>query len=438
MIIRCALALLFFLLGLLPTAQGQALKSKTSQHTLPNGMQVIMVEKHANPMIACMVYVNAGSKYETEANNGVTHFLEHLLFDGTETRSREEITEGIKAKGGYINAFTSKEVTCYMVLMPNEFIETGLSVQSDMLFNSVLPDEELPKERKIVIEEIKQSEDNVDYQVEKFFDSTAYHGTPYVRTVLGGEEIIASIPKEDILDYYGTYYKPNNMIALVIGDFETEKMKGLIEKYYGVVGEQPLPPQAEIQFTPPAGQEVKYRKADSQNTYVSLCLHAPRFDDPDYYAIDMLTEILNLGENSPLTAALTEGDDPLATDISAHLETQKEFSTLNLSIITTSPKKAKPILQVTEEVLKRLASEPLEEKQLKGVVVSTKTHRYYQEEKLHFYGMMVAGVLVTCGWEWWDGYIDHLEKLTPQTVQAVAQKYLSDPKYVATVMTPAN
>ena len=151
----------------------------------------------------------------------------------------------------------------------------------------------------------------------------------------------------------------------------------------------------------------------------------------------MLTEILNLGENSPLTRALTEGDDPLATEVSAHLETQKEFSTLNLWIITTSPKKVKPILQVTEEVLERLASEPLEEKQLKGVVVSTKTHRYYQEEKLHFYGMMVAGVLVTGGWEWWDGYIDHLEKLTPQTVQAVAQKYLSDPEYVATVITPA-
>ncbi len=323
-----------------------------------------------------------------------------------------------------------------MVLMPNEFIQTGLEVQSDMLFNSIFPDSELSKERRVVIEEIKKSEDNIDYQVEKFFDSTAYKDTPYVQTVLGSEEIISSIPKKEILDYYHTYYEPNNMIALVIGDFETEEMKGLIEKYYGTQAERPLPPQAEIQFIPPAGREVKYKKVDSQNTYVNLCLNAPRYNDPDYYAFDMLTEILNLGETSPLSQALTEGDDPLATHVSAYLETQKEFSTLNISILTNSPEKVKRILEVTVDALEGLALKPPEEKQLQGVIISSKTHRYYQEEKLHFYGMMVASVLVTCGWEFWDNYINNLEKITPEVVQRVAQKYFSDPKYIATVIEP--
>ncbi len=438
MIVRFVTLFLLSFLLLSPQVQAQKLESKTTVYSLPNGMQVILVEKHANPMIACMVYVNAGSKYETDANNGVTHFLEHLVFDGTKTRSREDITEGIKAKGGYINAFTSKEVTCYMVLMPNEFISTGLSIQSDMLFNSVLPDEELPKERKIVIEEIKQAEDNVDYQVEKFFDSTVYAGTPYVRTVLGSEKIIFSIPKEEILDYYHTYYEPNNMIALVIGDFETQEMKGLIEKYYGTHTERPLPPQAEIHFAPPTSREVKYKKVDSRNTYVNLCLNAPRYDDPDYYAFDMLTEILNSGEISPLSQALTGGDDPLAIEVSAYLETQREFSTLNISILTNSPKRVERILKTTVKVLEELTLKPPEERQLQGVMISSKTHRYYQEEKLHFYGMMAARVVVSCGWEFWDNYIDNLEKVTPEVVQIVAQKYLSDPKYVATVIQPRN
>ncbi len=436
MITKFVVIFLFSFLLLAPVAQGQKLESRATAYSLPNRMQVILVEKHANPMIACMVYVNAGSKYETDANNGVTHFLEHLLFDGTKTRDREDITEEIKAKGGYINAFTSKEVTCYMVLMPNEFIETGLSVQADMLFNSILPDEEFAKERKVVIEEIKQSDDNIDYQVEKFFDSTAYKGTPYIRTVLGSEQIISAIPKEEILEYYNTYYKPNNMIALVIGDFETEKMEGLIGNYYGTVPESQLPPRAGIQFVPPSGREVKYKKANSRNAYVNLCLNAPRYDDPDYYAFDMLTEILNLGETSPLSQALTEGDDPLATHVSAHLETQKEFSTLNISILTNSPKKVDRILQTTVKVLEELASKPPQEKQLQGVIVSSKTHRYYQEEKLHFYGMMVAPVLVTCGWGFWDDYINNLEKVTSEVIQSVAQKYFSDPKYIATVVKP--
>jgi len=211
-----------------------------------------------------------------------------------------------------------------------------------------------------------------------------------------------------------------------------------VEKYYGALPEKPLPPATEIRFSPPAGREVKHKKVDSQNTYVNLCLNAPRYDHPDYYAFDLLTEILNLGENSPLTQALTEGDDPLATDVSAHLETQKEFSTLNVSIVTDSPGKVKKILDATVKVLQELALAPPEEKRIQGVIVSSKTHRYYQEEKLHFYGMMVASVLVTCGWEFWDNYIDNLEKVTPEKVQAVAQKYFSDPKYIATVITPIN
>jgi predicted Zn-dependent peptidase len=87
-------------------------------------------------------------------------------------------------------------------------------------------------------------------------------------------------------------------------------------------------------------------------------------------------------------------------------------------------------------VLEGLAAKPPEERQLQGVIVSSKTHRYYQEEKLHFYGMMVASPVVTCGWEWWNDYIDNLERLTPETVQTAAKKYLSDPKYVATVVKP--
>ena len=436
MIVKYAMFFALLCLLLPPLVQGQALESRAAKYSLPNGMQVVLVEKHANPMIACMVYVNAGSKYETDVNNGVTHFLEHLLFDGTQTRSREDITEGIKAKGGYINAFTGKEVTCYMVLMPNEFIETGVAVQSDMLFNSIFPDSELTKERKVVIEEIKKSEDNVDYQVEKFFDDEVYKGTSYTRTVLGSEGIISNISKEEIIEYYHTYYEPSNMVVLVIGDFQTEEMKKLLEKYYGGEEARLVSLAKQVGWIPPSGREVKYKEVQTHNTYVNLCLKGPRYDHPDYYAFDMLTEILNLGETSPLTQALKEGTDPLATDVSAHLETQKEFSTLNVSIVTDSPAKVDRILDATVKVLQDLASTPPEQKRIQGVIVSSKTHRYYQEEKLHFYGMMVAPVVVTCGWDFWESYIDNLEKVTPEKVLAAAKEYFSDPRYIATVVKP--
>jgi len=415
---------------------GQHLKSNATMYSLPCGMRIILLEKHANPMTACMVYVNAGSKYETDSNNGVTHFLEHLLFDGTKTKSRTDITEGIKSKGGYINAFTQKELTCYMVLMPKEFIEDGLDVQSDMLFNSIFPDTELAKERNIVIEEIKKDEDNVDYQVEKFFDAEAYKGTSYARPVLGNENTISSLSKEEIIKYYNTYYELSNMIALVIGDFQTGEMKKLLEKYFGRKTAHPVSLAKQVGWAPPSAKDVKYKEVQTQNTYVNVCLGAPRYDSPDYFSFDMLTQILNSGETSPLYKVLKEGTDPKATEVSANLETQKEFSTLNIAVITDSPDKVDKILQSVVDVLTSLGQKPPEKEELDRVLVSSKTHRYYQEEKLHFYGMMVAPVLVTSGWEFWDNYIDNLEKITPQKVQAVAKKYFSDPKYIATVVRP--
>ena len=434
-------AVIFGLALILFTPQGlfsQEFEEKeASVFTLSNGMKVILKEKHANPVISSMIYVNAGSKYESDYNNGITHFLEHLLFDGTKTRTREEISEGMKSKGAsFFNAFTRKELTCYLVILPKEFIEDGLDIQSDMLFNSIFPDSELSKERNIVIEEIKKDEDNIDYQVEKFFDSQVYSGTPYARPVLGYENIIATLPKEEIINYYQTYYKPNNMIVLLIGDFETEEMLNSVEKYFGNLPAQILPPMEKISYNPPEKNIVKYKETDTKNCYINLSFKAPHFSDPDYFAFDLLTKILNSGQTSPLYKALTQGKEPLITNLSVYLETQKEFSALNISILTDSPQKVEKILKVTTESLKGLSRKRPDPSFLENIIVSTKAEKYYQEEKLYIYGMMIASTLVNCGYDFLESYIDNLEKITPEKVQNVAKRYFSDPKYFATVVVP--
>jgi len=412
-------------------------ENKASVFTLSNGMKVILKEKHANPLISSMIYVNAGSKYESDYNNGITHFLEHLLFDGTKRRTREQISEEMKSKGSsFFNAFTRKELTCYLVIMPKEFIEDGLDIQSDMLFNSIFPDSELAKERNIVIEEIKKDEDTPDYQVEKFFDAQTHPGTPYARPVIGYENIIATIPKEDIIQYYQTYYKPNNMVILLMGDFETDKMLSLVEKYFGNIPVKPLPPLEKIVYTPPEDKLVKYKEVDTKNCYLNLSFKAPHFSDPDYFAFDLMTRILNSGETSPLYKALTSEKEPLIIDLSANLETQKEFSALNISILTDSPQKIERILIVTDQTLKNLTRKKLDPSTIRNTIVSTKADLYYQEEKLYIYGMTIASTLVNCGYDFLESYIPNLEKVTPEKIQKVSQTYFSEPKYIATAVVP--
>ena len=186
-------------------------------------------------MIASIVFVKSGSRYESRFENGITHFLEHLLFDGTVNMTREELDGSISDLGGYINAFTRQDVTAYLVLLPKEFIEYGLTVQSDMLFNSTLPEEELPKERKVVIEEIRRSADSPGAPANAFFTQKAYGATDYGRPVLGYEPFINNIPREAIVHYWKQYYTPDNMTALVIGEKSLTDNRPIASLASGVV-----------------------------------------------------------------------------------------------------------------------------------------------------------------------------------------------------------
>ena len=183
MIFRWAAALSMSLATLATTA-AFAQSSPTTVFKAPNGMDVVLKENHSSPMIASIVFVRSGSKFETDFNNGATHFLEHLLFNGTASRTQEQISDRIKNLGGYINAFTRKEVTGYLSLVPREHIGEALDIQQDMLFNSIFPEDRFPKERKIVIEEIRKDSDSPDYVAELFHDRWAYQGSPYERQVV--------------------------------------------------------------------------------------------------------------------------------------------------------------------------------------------------------------------------------------------------------------
>lgn len=409
---------------------------KTVQFTLDNGMVVILKENHSTPMVSSIICVRAGSKFEDQSNNGFTHFLEHLLFNGTKNRSRLELNEGFKDHGGYINAFTRKDLTGYLFIIPSEFAEYALDAQSDQLFNSTLPEEEFPKERKIVIEEIKMGNDNPEYRAEMFFDSLIYQGTPYAQTVLGYKDIITSIPREKVWAYYRERYVPNNMIALFIGDFQAEKFARLVDKYYGDYPSGKLPEQPKAEIDPPYDKKIHIKEFPTKVTYVHMVFPAPHYKDPDYYSIDVLCQILDAGETSPLYKILTKGDDPLITSMSIYLETQHDFSLLHFSANTNDPHKVERIVTLVSRFLANTSDLLLDKKQLKRIVVKNKTDQIYLEEKLHYYGVIQAPKLVNCGYSFIQRYVQNLSLVKPQDIQKAAEKYLGQRNYLAMAMIP--
>ena len=428
------MALYSLLLALLLFTAASAQSDNTTFATLGNGMKLVLKENHSTPMITSVVFVNAGARYEDDKTNGMTHFLEHLLFDGTETRDRLQLSGTIEEYGGYINAFTRKDLTAYLVLMPKDYIEIGLDIQADQLFHSTIPESEMPKERKIVIEEIRKSNDVPSTLAEYFFDETVFEGTPYARTVLGTEEHITNMKREDIVEYYKKYYIPNNMIALIIGDFDTDQMIETYDKYFGVVEKQKMPKIDLVNFTIPAGHKITKTKLPVEDYYIDLALPAPHYTDPDYYPYYMLVEYMNSGETSPLTKYFK--DKGLASSIYASLETQKDFSMLRISAVTGDKQNVQAILWELERILAQPDLLIPNYQTFHGLIVSMKTQEIYLREKLHYYGFMIAPMMVSTGYEFMESLVDSLEKVDLTAMGAVAAKYFSDLDYVGTIIEP--
>jgi len=406
-------------------------------YELDNGMQIILRENHSSPMVAGMVFVRSGSKYESRYENGITHFLEHLLFDGTVNRSREEIDGSIRDLGGYINAFTRKDLTSYFVLMPEQHIDYGLVTMADMLFNSTIPEDELPKERQVVIEEINRSSDSPGWAAEQFFTEKAYANTDYDRPVLGYKPFIENIPRAAIVDYWKRYYRPDNMILLVIGDFDTPEMKSTVA---GIFGKMKTTGQAPSATTTPAvpleGQQVFDTVADVSSTYINFSIAAPRFSDSMYLPFDLLTQYYGMQGASPLLAALTQGATPLATEASVYLDTRSEFSRLEISIITENPDNADSIMTLVPGLLMQAAGYEADPETISGIITSVKCDQIYNSEKLHYLGFMIAPMLMTAGWDFVESYGDRLAQVTWDQCRQAAASWLDEPAYVATVVRP--
>ncbi|SYZ72007.1 conserved exported hypothetical protein [Candidatus Zixiibacteriota bacterium] len=430
---RASMAALF-VLGICAAAFGQ--EAKISRFTLDNGMQVILKENHASPMITSLIFVKAGSKYESKYNNGVTHFLEHLLFDGTASHRQEEISGGIERLGGYINAFTRKEFTAYLVLMPKDYINYGMATEADMLFNSNFPDDKFPKERKIVIEEMKKDNDAEGTAAEDFGDEKALAGTPYERPVIGYESTIANIPREAVIDYWKRFYGPNNMIALIIGDFETPAMTEMVKSIFGKFPRADLPPAPVIDYQKLSGEQTFKTAAKTKSTYINFSIEAPKYTDPDYFAFAILEDYLSDEENSPLVKALKGGANPLVSSVSASLDTKEEFSRFNIQLISDQAALADSIVRITDSVLKNLAATPPSEELLNGYKVSRRCNDIYMSEKLHYYGFTVAPLMAITGWDFFEKFQNRVDSVTIADIGRACADYMANLNDVITIVYP--
>jgi predicted Zn-dependent peptidase len=296
--------MVFILLAQTITAQEKASAAGHAQSTptlpkgvsiyqLDNGMQVLLIENPALPMVGANVIVKVGSAYESFSTSGMSHMLEHLLFNGTTTRIQKQLYDDVDRIGGYNNASTTEYYTNYMMVTPTENIKKGIEIQADMLFNSILPKEKFEKEKGIVLEEISKSLVNPSEQFERNTISILYPAHALSLPTLGTYSTIQSMQRDDVNSFYKNYYVPNNMILSVIGNFQTKPMLDMIKEIYGNANpgqvNYELNPEWATGFQMPkllvSNDKVYNRFYDGEEKVVQLFYEIPLKGSQEYFQL---------------------------------------------------------------------------------------------------------------------------------------------------------
>ena len=280
-------------------------KTKNVQKTkLPGGLKIVTEKIDTVKSISVGIWVKTGSRNEPDDKAGITHFLEHMLFKGTEKRSSFDIAQSMESVGGYLNALTSTEYTCYYARCLDTKLETALDVLSDMVRNSQFPQEELQKEIKVVLEEMKMYRDSPDDVVFEEFSGQVFRDHPIGRPVLGYEETVAAFTREHLFEYMNARYQPDNLLVAVAGNVDHDEVIELAEKMLNINGEtktvneeQPLKPY----------QVTQHEVAKPiEQTHMILGRRALNFDHPDKYLLLLANTILGGGMSSRLHQNIRE------------------------------------------------------------------------------------------------------------------------------------
>lgn len=401
---------------------------------LPNGQTVVVYPIKDNPIVTIDTWIKTGSINENDANNGVAHFLEHLFFKGTKAHPTGDFDRILESKGAIVNAATSKDFTHYYITIPSEYFDTAMELHSDMLLHPQIPRKELEKERKVVLEEIAKDGNTPAKKVYDNLNDMLYTKHPYKRKVIGSADIIGTIRREEILDYFNNYYAPSNMVTLVVGDVDTDKAIAKIQQSFNQEYKKPVRNtfKKEAQLT---SQKRKIEYSDTQSGYMMIGFRGADICDNETFALDILAEILGGGKSSRLYRDIKE-QKGLAFSISASNGSFRDDGIFYITANYTPASLEKLEKAIFEEIsnIQKYGITDEELQRAKNMIVQD---TYYARESTSNISSELGYIMaLTNNSALYDTYLDNIKKVTVQDVNNAARKFLGVNKSAVSVVLP--
>ena len=422
-------------------------KVQSKYFKLENGLKVFLYKRDRLPLVNLVFAVNVGSKDESEETSGLVHILEHyILFRGTEFRSGSQIAQDTRRHGAYFNAHTGRDIATFEMSLPSEYVDFALQNQKEILFNLKPTQEELDKEKKVILEEISQIQDDPLRYATSLVYQNLFKTHPYKKSIYGEREIIEAATVEQIENFYACYFVPSNCALAIVGDFRMEDMEKKVKDVFG--------PLENKEFTPTKFEKIQKlektieveKEMDVNQAYLLIGMMGPDYNSPNQYAIDILTEILGRGINPMLNYPL-RGRRELAYSVSMRYNSLKYGGAI-LIYLTLDKKFIKSAKNQAIQFLKSTSRQNYSKTDYTGedrfyaydYLESSKNQIKFAFHRSQERGLSVATSLARYMLLNEDPergrYSDNIEKISSSDLRRAATKYLCQGKYVVVSVVP--
>ena len=422
---EAALVLLLVLLGCSPLAGVdvplQTLKEDLKSVELPNGMKVTTKEMHSLPLVTIQFWVRVGARNEPDQYRGIAHIFEHIWFKGTATQPVGSFHKKVESLGGELNAMTSHDWTMYYVVVPSDKFDDIFPLMVDLLLNSGFNQTEITKELQVIVEEQRFSFNEPERFLDDQFGLLLIDEHPYRNPVIGYKDTILGATRDAIMDFYHTWYVPNNMNIVVVGDIESDEIIRKVSEAFLEFEPKKLP-----ELTLPTQQPILTPKYNSTTkdvgyTYLALGYLAPNAQDKDRYAMHVLNTIFSQSESSRLQSKIKKQDNLIVrgTSVFAPLKDMGVFET----VLVVEPEKKGEALTQTLLELGKFRTELVTEEELSRAKKLILAERVKSQEEMFQVGFNI-------GESWIDGdvhdyttFIENINKVSAEDVRNAAQKH---------------
>jgi zinc protease len=392
---------------------------------LDNGLVVLTKEQHTSPIVTSMIWYRVGSRNEELGHTGKSHFLEHMLFKGTDRFKKGEIDLITLKNGGGNNAFTSHDFTAYYFNFASDRWDIALEIESDRMANCAFDPEEFEAEKKVVIEELKTSLDSPWGLLMQDLEAAAFKVHPYRNPVVGWLQDVERATVEQQQAYYRRYYQPNNAILVLAGDFETDRVLPRVSQLFGSIPAGPTVPAMVLQEPAQRGERRLVVRWRSKVPRVSIAYHAPQIAHPDTYALQTLAVVLAEGKASRLYQRMVEHEQSV-TFVSAEFGESKDPTLFHIRSEARGDHSVDEIEASIYDELKQVAANGVTVQQLDRAKHQIEAHFILSRERTLDQAILLGQMETIGTLDYVDSYIRNISSVTPDHISEVCSRYLNE------------